>query len=49
MMGTCQKDIVGGLKGVPLIKSRTLDDIFEQTKNFNSKLTDGMGKLFFTV
>lgn len=46
MMGTCQKDIVGGLKRFPLIKPGTLDDIFEQTKNFDFKLIEGMGKLF---
>lgn len=48
-MGTCQKNTVGGLKGLPLIRSGTLDDIFAETKNFDSKLTEGMGKLFFTV
>lgn len=49
MMGTCQKDILGGLKGLPLTESGILDNIFEQSKNLDFKMTEGIGKLFFTV
>lgn len=49
MMGTCQKAIVVGLKGLPLTESGILDNILEQNKNLDFKLIERIGKFFFTV